>query len=314
MPLDPSAQKLIDLLSAGRSAASGNLDFAARRQNFRNLLSLGGTPAGSAVESRDDTIRGPGGSLRLRLYTPPSAVGAAGPALLFFHGGGFFAGDLQTHDGICRILAENSGCRIVALDYRLAPEHPFPAALEDGLAALSALQADPGHWDIDLSRLAIGGDSVGGNLAAVVCQDVRRLGQQRCAAQFLICPVLDAVGDLPSRHLFAKGYFLESTMIAADLASYCTPEHDRRDSRLSPLRQSDFSNLPPAIIHAAEFDPCRDEAIRYGELLRTAGVAAHVTCHEGMIHLFYAFSRLIPRGGIALAAMGKQLGEVLSRL
>jgi len=312
MPLDPSAQRFLDLLAAGRSANAGNLDVATRRENFRGLLQLAGGAAPSSIVSRDDVIAAPGGPLRLRLYTPPITAAEAGPAMLFLHGGGFCAGNLETHDGLCRVLAEASGCRIVAADYRLAPEHPFPAAIEDGLAALQALMASPKNWNIDGARLAIGGDSVGANLAAVICQEWRHLGHARLAAQLLICPALDAVGDWPSRRLFAKGYYLESQMIAEDFAWYCPAGSDRADARISPLRQHDFFGLPTTIIHAAECDPFRDEAFRYGDLLGRAGVPVRLTCHEGMFHLFYAFSRLIPKGGPALAAMGRELGEVLA--
>jgi acetyl esterase/lipase len=311
MPLDPSAQRFLDLLAAGRTASPDTPDIAAQRANFRSLLQLAGASGPATVTTRDDVIDGPGGPLRLRLYTPAEPSGP-GPGLLFFHGGGFVAGSLDTHDAICRILADVSGCRVVSVDYRLAPEHRFPAAIEDGLAALTALTADPEKWSIDRSRLAVGGDSVGGGLAAVICQEWRKRGKAPVAAQLLICPVLDAVGDSPSRQLFAKGHYLEADMIASDFANYCPASVDRNDPRLSPLRQSDFSGLPPAIIHAVEFDPFRDEAIQYGERLRQAGIAATVTCHPGMLHQFYAFSRLIPKGGTALTAIGQELREFLS--
>ncbi len=311
MAVDPSVQKLLDLVVAGRSASSAGQDIAAQRNNFRGLLKLAGGSSPTTVASRDDVIAGPGGPLRLRLYKPQAASATAGPGLLFLHGGGFYAGDLDTHDGICRVLAEASGCRIIAADYRLAPEHPFPAAIEDGIAALMALQGDPKKWGIDASRLAIGGDSVGGNLAAVICQQWRSFGHPPLAAQLLVCPALDAAGDLPSRSLFANGYYLEADMIAEDFARYCPSAIETADPRLSPLRQSDLSGLPPAIIHAAEYDPFRDEAFRYGERLRDAGVSAAVTVHPRMIHLFYAFSRFIPKGRAALETMGRELGEAL---
>jgi len=313
MPLDPSAQRFLDLLAAGRAASASEPDVASKRENFRNLLQLAGAPGASTIASRDLAIAGPGGPMQLRIYTPPAAGAGAGPVLLFFHGGGFVAGGLDTHDSVCRTLAEASGCRVIAVDYRLAPEHPFPSAIEDGLAALTALMADPKGWDIDVSRIVIGGDSVGANLAAVICQEWRKLDGAPLAAQLLICPVLDAVGDLPSRQTFAEGYYLDAKMIADDFACYCPADIDRADPRVSPLRQSDFAGLPAAIIHAAEYDPFRDEAIRYGEMLRRAGVPAAVTCHQGMIHQFYAFSRLIPKGASALAAMGRELGESLRR-
>jgi acetyl esterase len=313
VPLDPSVRKFLDLLAAGQPGATAVPDVATRRANFRNLLRLATGPAPQAVDTHDDRVAGPGGPIKLRAYTPASAAAANGPALMFMHGGGFIAGDLETHDGVCRTLADASGCRVIAVDYRLAPAHRFPAAIDDGLAVLTALMADPEKWRIDLPRLAIGGDSVGANLAAVICQQWRDSGRAPLAAQLLICPALDLAGEFPSRQLFANGYYLDAKMLADDLANYRPDGISLEDPRLSPLRNANLSGLPPALIHAAEYDPFRDEAIAYGEALNKAGVVATVTLHPGMIHLFYALPKFVPQGGIALAAIGKQLGERLSK-
>ena len=215
-------------ISSQRDGLAPHVNWMLRRarDGFRGLLHLAGGPSPAAVASTDDVIAGPGGPLRLRHYVPPSASNQLGPTLLFMHGGGFYAGSIETHDGICRALADASGCRVVAVNYRLAPEHPFPAAIEDGLAAVMALYTNAARWNIDPSRIAVGGNSVGGNLAAVICQEWRRLDQPPLAAQLLICPALDAVGDMPSRQLFPKGYYLESDMIADNFACYCPAEAD----------------------------------------------------------------------------------------
>ncbi len=303
MPLDPSARRFLDLLAAGSAGEAAPP--LMRRENLRNLLKMAGGSAPDNIESVNRTITGPDGPIRMRVYRSGAAHDGALPTLFFVHGGGFVAGDLDSHDGICRHLCGGSGWQIIALEYRLAPEHPFPAGLEDAAAALRALVATPGRWRIDMTQFAIGGDSVGANIAAVLCQQSR--GIVPVIAQWLICPVLDLAGDYPSRQEFATGFYLDAKTLADDLKNYILPGIALDDARLSPARVSDLSGLPPAFIHAAEFDPFRDEALAYAERLRDAGVAVETTVHPGMIHLFYGLSRLIPHGRVALREIGAQM-------
>lgn len=309
MTLDPSVQRFLAILGAGKTSHGAVPPVAERRRNFAALLAMAGGAPPKTIVVKDDTVASRGHEIAVRLYAPAGASGSTGPLLLFMHGGGFIAGSITTHDGVCRALAEHSGIRVLSVDYRLSPEHRFPAAIEDGLAVLRAVAATPERFGFDGRRLAIGGDSVGANLALQVYR--RAKGIADVTLQFLICPVLDFASDAPSRNAFANGYYLDDAMVADDVANYCPDGMAIDDPRLSPIRDADFASLPPAIIHVAACDPFRDDAIAYVQSLRDAGVDARLTEHAGMIHLFYAFAKLIPRGGVALAQMGRELGERL---
>lgn len=301
MPLDPHVSRFLDMMALGRS---DGIRLDARREAIRGLARLAG-PGAEGVATRDRVLPGPAGPLAARLYAPEGSEG--GPGLVYLHGGGLVTGDLDTHDGICRVLAEAGAFRVVAVDYRLAPEHPFPAALDDALAATDWIAAHAGELGIDPARLGIGGDSAGAGLAARVCQE-RRGGQIR--AQLLICPVLDVHGAYPSRRDFARGYFLDEATIRGDLAA-CGPEAAAPSPRLSPLREADLTGLPPARIHTAEYDPVRDEGATYAERLERAGVEAAHTCHASMIHFFYGLGRLVPRGRPILSEIARDFGACL---
>jgi acetyl esterase/lipase len=291
------------------------------------------TPPDEAVEATDLTLPGPAGLLGARLYGPawrdpnPAHPRLRGdernedssaevarhehrPGLIVYvHGGGWVAGGLATHDGVCRRLAIGSGLKVLAVDYRLAPEHPFPAALEDALAAVRWAGATAEGLGCDPARLVVAGDSAGAGLAAAVAQSADR---PPVALQLLICPILNLAADSASRRAFAEGYFLDPATMAADLADYCGPAADRRDPRLSPLLAERLTGLPPALIHTAEYDPFRDEGEAYARRLRDAGVAVRQTRHGGMIHYFYALPRAIPYATEALAGIGAEIGSALA--
>lgn len=307
MPLDPHARRFLDIVAMGGVAEPS---VAGRRNSLSNLARLSTPRRASPVSARDIIVPGPGGDLAARLYDPPGADAGPRAGLLFFHGGGFVAGDLDTHDVICRALVEAGGFRLVSVAYRLAPEHPFPAALDDAGAALRWIAANAGDLGIDPTRLAVGGDSAGAGLAAVLCQEARA-GGPAIAAQLLLCPVLDASGSEPSRKDFAEGYFLDAATIARDLAALGVSEGDLIDPRLSPLHADSLAGLPPAIIHTAEFDIVRDDGTAYAARLERAGVCVRHTCHAGMIHYFYGLGGLVPASGPALAAMGRELADLL---
>jgi acetyl esterase/lipase len=248
----------------------------------------------------------------LRIFSPVDAGAEPLPALVFFHGGGWVAGDLETHDGLCRRLANASGCKVIAIGYRLAPEHLFPAAIEDGLAAVRWASQHAAELGIDPGRLAIGGDSAGGGIAAALCQILRNHGGPAIALQLLICPILDISREAPSRREFGEGYFIDREALARDIEDYAG-EADRADPRLSPLRATDLSGLPPTILHTAEFDPFRDEGEAYAARLAEASVPVSARRHEGMIHYFYAMPRAIPRALDAATMMGAQMRGLLTR-
>ena len=262
------------------------------------------------IENRE--LPGPDGPLPIRVYTPAVPAGAPLPALIYFHGGGWVFGDLDTHDGICRMLANDSGCRVIAVAYRLAPEHPFPAAVEDSYAATKWITQHAANFDIDPARIGIGGDSAGGNLAAVVCQRIKHSAGPKLALQVLLCPVLDMSAETTSWRAYGNGYFLDKATVDWTLNLYRLAGTDLHDPRLSPLRADDFRDLPPTHIHTAEFDPLCDEGKAYAARLERDGVPVRYTCHAGMIHNFYGMAGVIPYGRVAMIEVGAAIRQALA--
>lgn len=311
MPLDPGARRFLDTLAAADPKDALSLTVDERRRGLAQLLSFCG-PIGDVGGIENRTVPGPVSELALRIYSPDRAEpGRALPGLIYFHGGGLVAGSLDTHDGICRALTRASGCRLVSVDYRLAPEHRFPAALDDGVAASVWVAAHAAELGIDPARLGLGGDSAGGTLAAAVCQLATVSRRFRPAFQFLLCPIMDYAGESESRRAFAQGYLIDRATLEHDLRHYLGADADRADARVSPLRAAELRGLPPTCIHTAEFDPLRDEGAAYAERLRLAGVRSTYRCHLGMIHLFYGLAALIPYAGVAFALMGADVRSLL---
>jgi acetyl esterase len=309
MPLDRRAERLLAMLAATRGAADAPQPPPARREALRALATMA-DDVSTAATIADRTIDGPRGPIPLRHYAPEGAGQRPLPALVFFHGGGWVAGDLDTHDGFCRRLCAASGWRVVATDYRRAPEHPFPAALDDCLAATRWAAANAAALGIDPDRLGVGGDSAGGGLAAVVAQAARDAGDLRLALQLLVCPILDVGRTAGSRADFGAGHFISQAAFARDLADYA-PGVAATDARLSPLRAASLVGLPPAVIHTAEFDPFRDEGEACASRLAWAGVPVRLTRHDGMIHYFYALARAIPYAREAAEAIGAEMRELI---
>jgi acetyl esterase len=311
MPLDPHAKRLLDMMAVAASRNAASVTIGMRRDSFARLMALSGAgpPVGSVAER---TIRGPGGALPLRLYTPQAAPGRPLPALVYFHGGGLVAGSLDTHDAFCRVLAEATGARVIAVGYRLAPEHKFPAAILDGQAATTWIFTHAGELEIDPRRIGVAGDSGGGTLAAVVCQAAHAAQAPPIALQLLLCPVLDFGPESQSRQEFAKGYLLDRATLERDFMDYSPGDLDRMDARISPLRAVDVSGLAPAFVHTAEFDPLRDEGAAYADRLARAGVPVHHTCHPGMIHHFYGLTTIIPAARIAVEAICREVRVALA--
>ena len=308
MPLDRRARRLLDMLAASGGGAAPETP-AARRAALEALAEMADDAQAAGVSSWDAVAPGPAGPIPLRIHDAHGSSAGPRPALVFFHGGGWVAGSVATHAGVCRRLAGASGVRVIAADYRLAPEHRFPAAFDDALAATRHVIAAAHDLSVDPKRIAVGGDSVGGGLAAAVA---RKLGAGQLAVQLLICPILDVTRDGGSRDAFAEGHFISRTAFGRDLADYLPPGADPADPRVSPLCARGFVGLPAALIHTAEFDPFRDEGAAYGEALRRDGVAAEVTCHDGMIHYFYAMSRAIPAAVRAIDEVGRRLRTALA--
>ncbi|MBV8977498.1 MAG: alpha/beta hydrolase [Alphaproteobacteria bacterium] len=298
MALDVSVRALLDQMKAAALPKLWELGPQAARAAMRSRL-LGGkdTPIGG-IENR--SVPGPAQAIPVRVYTPIGAEGPL-PGFIFFHGGGFVIGDLETHDDLCRTLANGSMCRVVSVDYRLAPECPFPAAVEDCWAATQWICAHADDFGI-AGPIAIGGDSAGGNLAAVVTQLARANGPD-LAFQLLIYPVTQLGGpDTPSMKQNAKGYFLERDSMRWFTRLYCPDASRLGDPRLSPLLAPDLSGLPPAYVVTAGFDPLRDEGKAYADKLDAAGVPVTYVNYPGMVHGFFSMRGLVPKAREAIAA------------
>jgi acetyl esterase/lipase len=282
-----------------------------RRQAFAKLMRFTRADV-AAVTGIDGAIPGPAGDIPYRLYAPANDADDDLPGFVFFHGGGMVGGSIETHDLVAAALAQTTGCRLVSVDYRLAPEHMFPAAVEDAITATKWVFERARSLGIDAERLVVGGDSAGATLAAVVCQELRRSGGPAIAAQCLICPALDFEDTSPSREEFAANHLLEMATLEADLALYLPAGVERSDPLVSPLRALDLSGLPPAIIHTAEFDPMRDEGNAYARRLMAAGVVVEHVCHDGMIHNFHAMGAILPQGRQVLSQIGEQVRRAVA--
>jgi acetyl esterase len=234
------------------------------------------------------------------------------PVLVYFHGGGWTIGDLDTHDVLCRDLANGSGCAVVSVDYRMAPEHPFPAAVDDCLAATRWVRANAVSLRVDARRLAVGGDSAGGNLAAVVCLALRDGGDALPAFQLLIYPATDMRAVAPSHTTNAQGYVLTADSIAYYRGHYIADPAQWTDWRASPLLAGDHGRLPPALVVTAGFDPLRDEGRQYADALSGAGTKAEYVCFERQIHGFITMGRVIDEANTAVALCAAALRRALA--
>ncbi|MEO8154109.1 MAG: alpha/beta hydrolase [Rhizobacter sp.] len=238
---------------------------------------------------------GDGAALPARLY---AASRERLPVLLYLHGGGFTIGNLETHDSLCRQLALRSGAAVIALNYRLAPEHRFPTAVNDSWAAMSWLSEHGDVLGLDTQRLAVGGDSAGGTLTAVCALHARDIGL-RLALQLLITPGTDACQDTPSHQQFASGFLLEAEGIAWFFDQYIAHE-DRNDWRFAPLNADDAEGVAPACVILAECDPLVDEGVAYADKLRAAGVVVDLELYRGVTHDFIKMARSLPEAGAAM--------------
>jgi acetyl esterase len=307
--LDPQAQLILALQRRLKKPASHQLSLAQARANLRvEAATLAAAPRRD-VDAEDRAFDGPGGPLKLRIYRPRH-VPAPAPALLYYHGGGFVLGDLDSHDDVCQVLAEDAGIVVIAVDYRLAPEHPFPAAVDDALAALRYVHGHAAELGLDPSRLAVGGDSAGGNLAAVVALATRRQ-PVRPSFQLLIYPAVDLTMSFPSITSLGEGFFLERATIEWFVERYVPDPQQRRDPRASPYFCDDLAGAPPAFILTLGFDPLRDEGDAYARRLEEAGVLTTHRCYGDMFHGFLNTSGAILRGAAALAELAAALRRAL---
>lgn len=289
MPLDPAARVVVDLMDANYPRIGGaGTDPAALRAQLKALPRLPVVDECASVEDR--TIPGPAGDIPVRVYRPVDAAESPTPGFAYFHGGGWVICDLDSHDGACRRLANSVGAVVVSVDYRLAPEHPWPSASDDAYAATVWTAEHATELGIDPARLAVAGDSAGGNLTAVVAQMARDRGGPSLAFQLMIYPVIDSTAtrkDYPSKTDNAEGYFLTTEHMEWYRAQYLTDETVGDEPYVSPHRAESLAGLPPACVVTAEMDPLRDEGELYARLLEEAGVPVTMHRAPGMFHGFF---------------------------
>jgi len=271
------------------------------------LIELGG-PAEQLAQVDDRTIPGPARPIPVRVYRP--TLGDALPALVFFHGGGFVICDLESHDRQCRALAKASGCTVISVDYRLAPEHKFPAATEDAYAATCYVAEHAGEFGIDPNRIAVGGDSAGGNLATVVALMARDRRGPSLRFQLMVYPVVDFEDESPSMQEYGKNHFLDRSTMAWFGEQYFSNAEERRQPYASPLN-ADLRGLPPAMILTCECDPLRDQGESYARKLVNAGVSVELKQYEGMIHVFFNLGGIVDTARTAIADAGSALRQAL---
>jgi len=308
--LHPQARALLELIEERGVPPTHTLsvDDARRLYRERRFFTQPDAPYAGSVEDLKTN-----GGIPLRLYKPlvPLRSGPL-PVLVYFHGGGWTIGDLDTHDTLCRELANGSGCALVAVDYRLGPEHRFPAAPNDSMAALLWVQANASSLGLDATRIGVGGDSAGGNLAAVTAIAARDRGGPRLAFQLLIYPATDMRCIAASHVTNGQGYLLTSDTVRYFHDHYIDDRKHDLDWRASPLLHPDLSRLPPALVITAGFDPLRDEGLNYAQRLSEAGNRAASVCFDRQIHGFITMGRVLDEARVAVSLCAAQMRAELA--
>lgn len=296
MTLNPGAQAVLDLIKEAGRPSFEEMSVPECREAYVNSRKALQPDPIEIDEVRDLEMPGPAGAIALRLYrNRPAGRDRAQPVIVYFHGGGWVIGDLDSHDTVCRELAARSGATLVAVDYRLAPEHVFPAAVEDAVAATRWVSENAAELGVDPGRLAVAGDSAGGNIAAVAAIDARDNGGPKIAFQALIYPVTDF--DLTRRSYAENGDKppVKTTTMAWFRDLYLANPEDQTDWRAAPVHARDLSGLPPALVLTAGYDPLRDEGKAYANALDAAGTPCRYVCYEGQIHGFLNMARVNPQ-------------------
>ena len=312
--LDPQAQALLALVNRPGNRPMHTLEADEARVASRKLHFALRPPMPEGVVQREVVIpraASEGGDLAARLYRPAAAGTAALPALAWFHGGGWVTRDLDTDDVLCAELCLASGAAVLSTAYRLAPEHRFPSGVEDAIFATRWLRANAQALAVDAARVAVGGDSAGGNLAVVTAMALRDAGEPPLRFQLLVYPSLDQTAAGGSREEFGEGYLLDRDTMRWFGKRYLRGREDALDWRASPLLAKRFDGLPPALILTAEFDPIADDARAYAARLRAAGVAVEATTYPGVLHGFFLLGRAFDAGRAAVQQAGAALARGL---
>jgi len=310
MPLAPALQEYLSPINALGAPGIDTMPIGTARELGNAAVELGAKPPAPVTEVLERTVPGPAGDIPVRIYVPGGS--APFPVVAYFHGGGFVLGSLDTHDRICRRLCRVSEALVVSVDYRLAPEHRFPAALDDCMAVTHWLAEHAADLRGDRDRIAIAGDSAGGNLTAAVALASRADDGPGLAAQVLLYPVIDAACATPSFVQNAEGYLLSASVMRWFWEEYLGPEGDPDSGYASVLRAPDLAGLPPALVITAEFDPLRDEGEAYAEHLRGAGNDVTMHRYDGMIHGFAGMDALVDEADAAIAEIGAFLSTHLA--
>ena len=312
--LHPQARFLLDLMVERQVPPTHTLSPADARRLYRERRAVTQPEPPPIAETRDLQASGPHGPIPLRLYHPLPAGErrAAPPVLVYYHGGGWVIGDLDTHDTLCRELANGSGCAVVAVDYRMAPEHRFPIAVDDCIAATRWVHEHAAELGVDASRLAVGGDSAGGNLAAVVALALRDAGDVAVRFQLLIYPATDQRRGAPSHTTNGQGYLLTADTMAYFHDHYIADAAQDNDWRASPLLHPDLSKLPPALVLTAGYDPLRDEALQYSQALTQAGNRCTHILFERQIHGFALMGKVLDEANTAVQICAAELRRALA--
>ncbi|NHM31468.1 alpha/beta hydrolase [Neobacillus terrae] len=306
MALDPQAKFLLEQMEAAGAPPMDSLSPEEARATT-DFSALAGEPE-EVGKVENQTIAGPGGEIPVRIYTPKGE--GPFPALVYYHGGGWVIGNLETVDVPCRLLANRANCVVVSVDYRLAPEHKFPAAADDSYAAAKWVVDNAASIQVDAERVAIGGDSAGGNLAAVVALMARDKGEISLAYQMLVYPVTNHSYATESYTENADGYLLTKDSMVWFWNHYLQSEEDGKNPYASPLLAEDLSGLPPALVLTGEFDPLRDEGEAYAERLREAGVQVEAKRYDGMIHGYFWMPGALEQGRQSIEHAAKALKQV----
>jgi acetyl esterase len=310
--LHPQVQALLRLIEEKRVPPMHTLSPADARAYYleRRFFTQPEPPHVAAL--RELEAAGPAGPIRLRSYRPLGTPDdAVLPVLVYYHGGGWVIGDLETHDTLCRELSNLSGCAVIAVDYRLAPEHRFPAAVDDAIAATQWISDNAASLKVDANRLAVGGDSAGGNLAAVVALHARDTGKLPIRLQLLVYPATDQRRGWPSHTSNGQGYLLTRDSIAWFHDQYFGGDTHDQDWRASPLLAQSHADLPPAFILTAGYDPLRDEGLQYAQKLSEAGSRATLVNFERQVHGFILMGRVLDEANVAVHLCASQLVHAL---
>lgn len=298
MPLEPQSRALFESIRAAEANMPAEIDPALKREMHRRFGNDLAGPPPPVERIQDLVVAGRDAEIPIRLYNPKPARTL--PALVWFHGGGHVTGDLDTHDTLCRMIAARVPCVVVNVDYRLAPEHRFPAAFDDAYAATSWAVDNATEIGADPERMAVGGSSSGGNLAAAVALAARDRGAPKLACQLLVYPVLDMTFSAESHRTHATGYYLTTAKVEWARCRYVGPETDLKHPYLSPLWAGSFAGLPPAHIITAELDPLRDDGQAFAARLEAAGVEVVASDYPGVMHGFFSQSGVLDRGKAAI--------------